>query len=114
MGGAGQLKDVIYPHAYVALLAVSFLDVAFTWIILSLGGQEINPVMRIVLLAHGLPGMVLFKFAVVLLVVVLCEEVGRRHFIKGRRLIRTAVGISMLPVFAAIVQLVLYRVTFLL
>ncbi len=103
-----HVSHVIFPHEYIALLIVSFLDIVFTWVILSLGGTEINPIMNIVLLAHGLLGMILVKFAIILLVIILCEEVGRRHLLKGRRLVRVTVAIGLFPVVVGLTQLTLY------
>ena len=98
-------QDLLFPFEYLLFVAVSAMDLMLTGLILSLGGWEVNPVAQVVLLMSGEPGIVGFKFTIVVLVVVMCETVGRRHAVKGRRLSRAAVAISAAPVVWSIGQL---------
>src|SRR3954452_10469409 len=90
--------QVLYPNEYAWLIFVSALDVMLTWIILYTGGYENHVLADAVVGRFGLPGLVLFKFALVLLVIIICETVGRRKPITGRRLALAAIAITCLPV----------------
>ncbi|MFG0329152.1 MAG: DUF5658 family protein [Phycisphaerales bacterium] len=87
-----------YQQFYLWLVTVSALDVMFTWIILALGGSELNPVADAVIVHWGLNGMIAFKFALTLLVIVLCEIVGRAKDATGRRLAGVCAAIASIPV----------------
>lgn len=100
---------MLYPAEYVWFVLVSALDVMLTWVILVLGGREVNAVADSVLTRWGLRGLVAFKFALVLLVILVCEAVGRRKPETGRKLARAAVAITCVPLVWAAVLLVRYR-----
>ncbi|NBX24455.1 MAG: hypothetical protein EBQ99_00140 [Planctomycetes bacterium] len=87
-----------YQNGYAWLLLLSAADVMFTWHILRRGGEELNPVARLVIETWDLPGAIAFKFALVLFVIVSCEIVGRKRDRWGRGLIGTAVCIAAVPV----------------
>jgi len=87
-----------YPVLYAAFITVATLDIAFTWVILSLGGIEVNPVARLVIDAWALNGAIAFKYALTLFVIVLCEAIGRHRDRAGRMLAVAAVAISAVPV----------------
>ncbi|MCB9850696.1 MAG: hypothetical protein H6817_08325 [Phycisphaerales bacterium] len=97
--------QMLFQNNYVWFVLVSALDVMLTWIVLLLDGVEANPIADAVLQYGGLPGMVAFKFALVLLVVVLCEWTGRRNLHTGWKLSEWAVAITTIPVTVAFVQL---------
>ena len=90
--------QVLYPNQYTWLIFVSALDVMLTWVVLCVGGRETNVLAEAVVHRFGLPGLVGFKFALVLLVIVLCEWVGRRSLVAGRRLALASIAITCLPV----------------
>ena len=102
-------NDLRYPNHYVWLVFVSTLDLMMTYTILYLGGREVNPVAQAVLSHYGFIGMTLFKFSLVVFVIVMCEAVGRRDHIKGRRLAVTLVALSALPSVVALAQLAMYQ-----
>jgi hypothetical protein len=54
--------------------------------------------------------MIMFKYALVTLVVVICEVVGRRRLRMGRGLARFAVGITSVPVLLSCGQLLAFAV----
>jgi F0F1-type ATP synthase membrane subunit a len=56
-------------------------------------------------MAAGLRGLVVFKFALVIVVIVCCEIIGRKQARTGRWLARFAVGITALPMVLAFIQL---------
>jgi hypothetical protein len=93
------LPEMRYQNAYVWLLLISFLDVLLTFLVLyEWDGHEANPIAHAIIEQMGLVWAALFKFASVLLVIIICETVGRRRDRTGRGLSRVAVAISAFPV----------------
>ena len=87
-----------YPNEYVWLVFISAMDLIMTWIILKrYGGYEANQVADFVITRFGSTGLVLFKFTIVMFVIIVCEIVGRQNESRGRWLARVGVGISALP-----------------
>jgi hypothetical protein len=104
MGGVEHgPREMLYPNEYVWLVFVSALDIMFTWVVLHHGGYEANALAARALENFGLPGLVLYKFAFVVLVIVICEVVGRRKVGTGRKLALVAIGITCVPVAIAVV-----------
>ncbi len=96
---------VLYPNVYVWYVLLASLDVMLTAVIVAAGGHEVNSLADRVLGRWGLPGLVVFKFSLVLLVVAICEVVGRRNDRTGRKLAEWAVAITAIPVVVSLVQL---------
>ncbi len=94
-----------YPGLYILFVLLAALDLAFTWTILRIGGTEINPVAEGVVEHGGLPGIVIFKTALVLLIIVMCEVIGQRRRHVGRRLASVCVAVTAVPVMSACAQL---------
>ena len=95
----------MYPNMYVWFIGVSVMDLILTWCILLMGGYEVNYLAHAVIGAWQLPGLLLYKFCLVMLVIVCCEEIGRRQPPTGRALVRVGVAMTCVPVVAALVQL---------
>lgn len=87
-----------YPDLYTWYVFVSSVDILFTWLILAAGGTEVNAVAAWIISRHKLPGLVVFKFLTVVLVVLICEVVGRHRHEVGAKLARWAVVISTFPI----------------
>jgi hypothetical protein len=98
---------MLFPDAYVWFVLLSTLDVCLTAIVLGLGGHEVNPLAQMILAEAGIAGMVVYKFLLVVLVIVICEVVGRRRPLTGRWLAHVAVAVSALPVVLAFAQLLI-------
>ncbi len=96
---------MFYPRSYKWFVFISALDVILTWFILLLGGSEVNHLADAVIANAGLQGILIYKFCLVLLVVMICEIVGRRRPWVGRNLARAAIVITALPVVLTIAQL---------
>jgi hypothetical protein len=94
-----------YQNLYVWLVLVSALDIMLTWVILYLGGYEVNGVAAWVLHQFGLKGIVIFKFIMVIVVVLLCETLAKRHSSAGMHLAQAAIGLTCIPVVVALLQL---------
>lgn len=105
MGTPWGQPPLRYPTAYSIFIIVSVWDLIYTWLILSMGGREVNPIAKAVLEYHDYGGMVAFKFTLVVLVVLLCEVIGRKNERTGRRLAIWAAGVTCLPVAFAMAQL---------
>jgi hypothetical protein len=96
---------MLYPIAYKWFVFISAADVVLTWFILLLGGSEVNILADTVIAHAGLKGILIYKFCLVILVVLLCEIIGRRRPRVGRNLARWAVAITAIPVVLSVVQL---------
>ncbi|MCZ6835139.1 MAG: hypothetical protein O7G85_05130 [Planctomycetota bacterium] len=112
-----------YPNEYVWLVFVSCLDLTLTWVILEgLEGDEINPLAKMILESlKGTPsnpfdnsilslmgylGLIVFKFCLILFVMLVCEVVGRRNNVMARRLARFGVVVSAIPVLVSLYLLI--------
>lgn len=98
-------KPVLYPKAYRWAIVAALLDIFCTYIILVSGGVELNGIARRVIDAGGVPGMIAFKFAIVSMVFIICEYIGRQQHDTGRRLAVAAVALNSFPVVVGASQL---------
>jgi hypothetical protein len=96
--GRASLPAVLFPNAYVWLVLVSALDLMLTWVILHVGGYEGNALAAAVIERWGLHGLIAFKFAIVILVIILCEWAGRRKRSAGLRLAVISIAITCIPI----------------
>ncbi|MEZ6244096.1 MAG: DUF5658 family protein [Phycisphaerales bacterium] len=102
-------RGVLYPEHYLWYVLVSALDLIVTHTVLSyLGFEEANTIADRVIDAAGFGGLIAFKFATVLFVVLICEIVGARRPRVGRLLATAAIAISVVPIAIALLQLVLF------
>lgn len=94
-----SLPSVRYQNAYTWLVLVSSLDLMLTMLVLYVWqGFEVNPVAQAIIDEMGFVWAIAFKFAIVVLVVVICEVIGRRDDRGGRTLAVAAVLINSIPV----------------
>lgn len=97
---------VLYPNLYVWYIFAASLDVMMTYaFIYKLGGIEMNRVADLLVDRFEHWGLIGLKFSTVILVVLICEIVGRRSFKTGRRLAVAAIIVSAFPVGYGIVAL---------
>lgn len=94
-----------YPNVYVWFVLMSAMDIFLTYIVLWLGGSEVNQIANKVLQTFGFTGMIVFKFVLVILVIGICEIIGRHNDATGRRLAEWAVAITCIPVVYTSVML---------
>lgn len=91
-----------YPRMYAWFAFLAALDILLTYMILSPlfdeRGREVNVLAEHVIQNYGLPGVVAYKYFLVGLVILICEFVGRRHPVKGRRLAEWSVALTAIPV----------------
>lgn len=87
-----------FPDAYAWLLLLSALDVILTWVILFFGGHEVNPLANQVYIKWDLEGMIVYKFALILFFIAICEIVANLRRTTGKMLSRVSVIIAAFPV----------------
>lgn len=97
-------KKLIFQNAYVWLILLASLDIMCTWIVLWHGGREMNG-LAARFIRYGPAGLVVYKFLLIVLIISLCEIVGRRNMGAARILIGAAIGLNCIPVLFAAVQL---------
>lgn len=93
---------VRYPNLYTWFVFVSALDAMFTYIVLHFGGAEANRLAAGVLEQWGFRGMVVYKFALITLVIVLCEVIGRKDDAWGRFLGFFGIALTCVPLVVAL------------
>lgn len=98
-------RAVRYPDLYAWYILAGTLDILVTWVIVEhLKGGEANELARRLLERYGWAGMVALKYSTIVLVVAICEAVGRRRATLGKRLAIGAIVISGLPVGLGLMQ----------
>ena len=101
-----SLPPMRYQNAYVWLVFVSVLDVYLTLLVFYLlAGHEVNPLAALVIQHMGFQGTVVFKLALIVLVIIICEIVGRSDDRTGRTLAIVAVVIAAVPIVYTFVLL---------
>jgi hypothetical protein len=98
-------RTVLYPRIYPWYVFLAALDIMLTWVVLHSGGREVNVMADWVIRMGGLRGTVLFKFATVLLVIAICEVVGRKRPPLGLKIAEWSVAVTAIPVTVTLVQL---------
>ncbi len=98
-------RPALYPALYTWYVFVSALDILFTWRILRADGVEVNVLANWVIDQHDIRGLAVFKFLTVVVVILICEVVGRRQYETGAKLARWAVVLSAFPVVVGAAQL---------
>ena len=101
-----RAKGMLYENTYVWFVFLSCLDILLTWCVLYRGvGIEANGLAAWVIARFGRVGMVVFKLALVVVVILICEAVGRRNHAAGHKLARIAAGVTAVPLVIAITLL---------
>jgi len=97
---------ILYPKTYAAFLLVAAMDVICTWVVLSLGGREVNAVANMFLQRWDVHGLLALKFGVCVMVLVMCEFIGRRRPQAAVRLAMAAIVLNIFPVVVGTSQVV--------
>ncbi len=99
----------MYPSAYCWFVLLASLDVIVTGIvILVYGGFEANVIAAAAIERFGLGGLLVVKLPSVLVVLAMCELIGRRRRNVGRVLAVAAAGFTSLPVLLGAAQILLW------
>lgn len=107
LGPVGRVRRaVLYPNLYAWYILAATLDVIVTHQILHhFQGTEVNKLADSLISRFGVAGMIGLKYASIIVVVLVCEFVGRRRYRLGRGLAIAAVCISSAPVGVGLLQL---------
>jgi uncharacterized membrane protein len=98
-------RHVLYPDRYAWYVLVSALDIIVTvTVLVHLGAREVNTFAQWSIERFGTWGLIGLKFASVIVVVLICEHIGRKHERAGRWLATAAIVLSLMPVAAALGQ----------
>jgi|SoiMethySBSTD1v2_1073268.scaffolds.fasta_scaffold925160_2 hypothetical protein len=98
-------RHVLYPDAYAWYVLASALDVMITvTVLVHFGAREVNTFAQWTIDLSGTWGLIALKFISVIVVVAICEHIGRKKMHLGRMLAIGAIFVSLLPVTAALSQ----------
>ena len=103
-------QPVLYPNLHRWFVALASLDVLITSAVLSVGGEEVNPIAATVINTGAHTGMTFFKFATVAFVLVACEWIGRSSASAGKRVAAIAVAANLAAILIGGVQLALFLI----
>jgi Domain of unknown function (DUF5658) len=102
-------RSVRYPDLYCWYVLSSTLDIITTFIIIHVyDGTEANKIANAIFQRHGWPGMILLKYATVVIVLIVCEVVATKKPMLGKGLAITAVCVGALPVLLGAIQVWLW------
>jgi hypothetical protein len=97
---------ILYPKTYAAFLFVAAMDVICTWVVLALGGRELNAFANMLLQRWDVHGLLALKFSVCVMVLITCEFIGRRRPATAVRLAIAAIVLNIFPVVVGTGQVV--------
>lgn len=99
-------RGVLYPDLYAWYILAATLDIIVTHQILhEFQGSEVNRLADVLIQRYGVAGMIGLKYSSIVIVLALCEFVGRRHHRLGKRLAIAAICISAFPVGVGLLQI---------
>jgi hypothetical protein len=100
-------RHVLYPDRYAWYVLASALDIMVTiTVLVHLGAREVNTFAQWSIEHFGTWGLIGLKFFSVIIVVLICEHIGRRKPRVGAGLATAAIFLSLMPVAAAMAQVV--------
>lgn len=100
-------RAVMYPGRYAWYVLASTLDITVTVLLLThLGFREANSFAQKSIDYFGTWGLIGLKFMSVIIVVAICEYVGRQKESLGRLVATIAIFASLFPVLFAVAQIV--------
>lgn len=100
-----RARSVLYPERYLWYVLVSSLDIIVTVsVLIHYGAREVNSIAQASIELFGTWGLIGLKFLTLVIVVLICEYIGRKDERLGRIVATVAVAASLSPVLAATVQ----------
>jgi hypothetical protein len=103
-------QPVLFPSRYAWYVLVCFLDLIVTnTIIAHFGGVEANAIAQRAIALAGFWGLIAFKVCSMIVVITICEIVGRRREPTGRRVAEWAIALSSIPVVLGLMQIPLNK-----
>lgn len=105
----------LYPNRYAWFILMSALDIILTHAILhhfsDFGGRELNTIADWFIETFDIWGAIGLKFATVIIVITVCEVVGRFRPRLGSGLATTVLLLSLFPPAVALAQLLMFALT---
>jgi hypothetical protein len=99
-------RAVLFPNHYCWYVLASSLDIFLTYVIIEhFHGWEVNRLADALINRFSEWGLIGLKFSTVMLVIVICEFIGRRTSRVARRLATAAVCLAALPVGIGMLQI---------
>lgn len=89
-------------------LSLALLDAILTTLVLNRGGEELNSLARAIIQTSGLTGMVLFKLAFVVLILLLIELIGQHREPAARAIALIAIAANTTAVALGALYLALF------
>lgn len=83
-------RDVVLAQEYLGFLLLNLFDLFLTGYIFRHSGQEANGLALLVLHKFGLQGFAIFKFAMVVFIIILCEVISTINLTRARQVITGA------------------------
>ena len=101
-------NHVILSQEYLGFLLLNLFDLFLTGYIFRFSGQEANGIPAFVLHHFGLRGFAIFKFVMVVMIIVLCEVINKHSFIHAQQVILGACALYVVVVLYEIYLIVTY------
>lgn len=95
---AAVAKPMLFERFYPWLVLAACLDIMLTYVVLTRGGREVNALAAAVIDAAGHWGMIGYKLTIIIVVILICEFVGRHRQQVGQTLVGIAIALNLLPV----------------
>ena len=92
-------KDVVLAQEYLGFLLLNLFDLFLTGYIFRHSGQEANGIPALVLKYWHLTGFAIFKFAMLVVIIMLCETISLFNVKRARQLILGACTLYVVVVF---------------
>lgn len=106
---AGAAPGVLYPDRYAWYILASTMDIVVTvTVLVHYGAREVNSIAQASIELFGTWGLIGLKFLTLIIVIAICEFIGRRQERLGRMLATIAIAASLMPVLAAATQVFWY------
>ena len=95
-----------FPNHYCWYILAGMLDIMLTWVVLHLGGREVNVLAHRAIEMFDVWGLVAIKIASIIVVIAICETLARvNRETLAKRMAYAAIAVGFLPVAVALVQL---------
>ncbi len=96
---------VLYPDRYLWYVLASVMDIVVTvTVLVHYSAREVNSIAQASIEMFDTWGLIGLKFLTLIIVVLICEYIGRRNERLGRMLATIAIAASLMPVMAATTQ----------
>lgn len=92
-------RDVLLAQEYLGFLLLNLFDLFLTGFIISHHGSEANNVAQWIWSIWGPRGFAIYKFLLVLIVILACEGISQKSIAKSRLIITAGCLVYLLVVF---------------